>query len=93
MTSFAKFLIKGDDAIAYMQKLCCNNIDLPLGQVSASVMLNEDGTYENDCLVIRRNDKSLMMVCPTQQQTRIMEWMELHMQGFNSVSLQVISKK
>ena len=25
MSSFAKFLIKGEEAVAYMQKLCCNN--------------------------------------------------------------------
>ena len=91
MSSFAKFLIKGDEAIAYMQKLCCNNIDIPSGQVASSVMLNEGGTYENDCLVLRRNPKSLMMVCPTQQQTRILDWMEQHLQGFKSVSLQDIT--
>ena len=37
---------------------------------------------------MRRSQKSLFMVCPTQQQTRIMEWMESHLEGFKSVSLQ-----
>ena len=32
-----------------------------------------------------------MMVCPTQQQTRIMEWMENHLVDFKSVSLQDIT--
>ena len=44
-------------------------------------MLNSEGTYENDCLIMRRGQKSLFMVCPTQQQTRIMEWMESHLEG------------
>ena len=70
MSSFAKFLIKGDEAVSYMQKLCCNNVDMPVGSIASCVMLNERGTYENDCLVLRRNAKSLMMICPTQQQTR-----------------------
>ena len=74
-----------------MQKLCCNDVDIPIGSVASSVMLNEGGTYENDCLVLRRNENSLMMVCPTQQQTRIMEWMEQHLEGFKSVSLQDIT--
>ena len=54
-------------------------------------MLNESGTYENDCLVLRRNEKSLMMICPTQQQTRILDWLQNHLQGFKSVSLQDIT--
>lgn len=91
MSSFAKFLIKGEEAVAYMQKLCCNNVDVPIRTITPSVMLNESGTYENDCLVLRRNEKSLMMVCPTQQQTRILDWLENHLQGFKSVSLQDIT--
>lgn len=91
MSSFSKFLIKGEEAIPYMQKLCCNNVDVPKGYVTSSMMLNESGTYENDCLVMKRNEKSLMMVCPTQQQTRIMEWMENHLEGFKSVSLQDVT--
>ena len=91
MSSFSKFLIKGDEALSYMQKLCCNNVDVPKGYVTSSMMLNESGTYENDCLVMKRNEKSLMMVCPTQQQTRIMEWMENHLEGFKSVSLQDVT--
>ena len=39
-------------------------------------------------MILRRSQKSLFMVCPTQQQTRIMEWMESHLEGFKSVSLQ-----
>ena len=91
MSSFAKFLIQGDEALSYMQKLCCNNIDIPVRSVTSSIMLNEHGTYENDCLVLRRNAKSLMMISPAQQQTRIKHWMEQHLEGFNSVSLQDIS--
>jgi pyruvate dehydrogenase phosphatase regulatory subunit len=31
------------------------------------------------------------MVCPTQQQTRIMDWMQTHLEGFKSVSLQDVT--
>ncbi len=91
MSSFAKFLIKGDEAVAYMQRLCCNDVNIPLGSIVSTAMLNEAGHYENDCLVIRKSEKTFMMVCPTQQQTRIMDWMEHHLQGFNAVSLQDIT--
>ena len=56
MSSFSKFLIKGDEALSYMQKLCCNNIDIPKGTVTSAMMLNESGTYENDCLGMVSNN-------------------------------------
>ena len=52
-------------------------------------MQNEGGGYENDCLLVRRDGNSFFMVSPTQQQTRILEWMENHLPEDNSVALQV----
>jgi len=47
------------------------------------------GGYENDCLLIRQNDSSYFMVSPTQQQTRILQWMDNHLPSDNSVAIQV----
>lgn len=54
-------------------------------------MQNEGGGYENDCMLIRRDRSSFFMVSPTQQQTRIMEWMENHLPKDNSVGLQDVT--
>lgn len=37
------------------------------------------GGYENDCMLVRKSDDSYFMVSPTQQQTRIKEWMTDHL--------------
>merc|ERR1712110_645179 len=52
---------------------------------------NEGGGYENDCMLIRRDTDSFFMVSPTQQQTRIMEWLENHLPNDNSVGLQDVT--
>lgn len=39
--------------MAFLQKLCANDIDIPVGHVSPSGMHNEQGGYENDCMLIR----------------------------------------
>lgn len=39
-------------------------------------MLNKNGGFENDCLIVRQTRNSFFMVSPSSQQTRIYEWME-----------------
>ena len=91
MSSFAKFIIKGEQGavVSYLQKLCSNDVDIPVGGIVPTGMQNESGGYENDCMLIRRDLSSYFMVSPTQQQTRILEWMDNHLPEDNSVGLQV----
>ena len=89
MSSFAKFIVKGekDSVVTYLQRLCSNDVDIPVGGIIPTGMQNETGGYENDCLLVRRDEDSFFMVSPTQQQTRILEWMENHLPEDNSVGL------
>lgn len=58
MTSFTKYELKSADrsVVNFLQMLCANNIDKPIGTVIHTGMLNEHGGYENDCSVIRLGD-------------------------------------
>ena len=91
MSSFAKFIVRGDEesVVKFLQKLCSNDINIPVGGIVPTGMQNEKGGYENDCMLIRRDLNSFFMVSPTQQQTRILEYMENHLPEDNSVGLQV----
>ena len=94
MSSLAKFIVKGEkeaSVVNYLQNLCSNDVDIRVGGIVATGMLNEDGGYENDCLLVRRAENSFFVVSPTQQQTRIHEWMENHLPEDNSVGLQDVT--
>lgn len=93
MTSFAKFLIKGDSSsvVSYLQTVCANDIDVPPGHIVHTGMLNEKGGFENDCMLVRKSSGAFFVVSPTQQQTRILEWMENHLPADNSVSLKDVT--
>ena len=45
MSSFAKFVVAGDkyQLVKYLQNLCSNDIDIPVGGIIATGMLNEYG--------------------------------------------------
>lgn len=45
MSSFAKFIIKGESSsvVNYLQTLCSNDVDIPVGGIIPTGMLNENG--------------------------------------------------
>lgn len=40
-------------ALELLQHLCANDLDVPVGHIVHTGMLNERGGYENDCSVAR----------------------------------------
>lgn len=89
MSSFSKIEIKGNgrDSLAYLQVLCSNDMDIPVGTIVRTGMQNDKGGYENDCMVVRQSEKDFFMVSPTSQQTRIFEWMNRHLPQRSSIVL------
>ncbi|GFX15529.1 pyruvate dehydrogenase phosphatase regulatory subunit, mitochondrial [Trichonephila clavipes] len=89
MSSFTKFHLKsgGSEVVDFLQLLCSNDIDVPVGNIVSSGMQNDQGCYENDCLLLRRAHNCYFMMSPTAQQTRISEWMRRHMPKDGSVSM------
>ncbi|CAF1044439.1 unnamed protein product [Adineta ricciae] len=89
MTSFTKYELKSANrsVIDFLQMLCANNIDKPIGTVVHTGMLNEQGGYENDCSVIRLDDYHFLLISPTSQSTRSMKWLKSHVPEDGSVFL------
>ena len=59
LTSFSKFLVQGRDAEAALQRLCANDVAVPVGQTVYTGLLNARGTYESDLTVARIARRSL----------------------------------
>ena len=52
-SSFGKLLLQGRDALAVLQRLCANQIDMPVDRMVYTALLNERGGFESDLTVIR----------------------------------------
>lgn len=63
------------ELVEYLQRLCSNDVNIPVGGIVRTGMQNERGGYENDCILVRQAENSYFMVSPTSQQTRIYQWM------------------
>eukprot|EP00095_Tigriopus_kingsejongensis_P011061 maker-scaffold23_size669530-snap-gene-1.32 protein:Tk11061 transcript:maker-scaffold23_size669530-snap-gene-1.32-mRNA-1 annotation:"pyruvate dehydrogenase phosphatase regulatory mitochondrial" len=63
-TSFAKMDIwSGNlEVVDYLQKLCSNDVDIPIGSIIHTGMQNAHGGYENDCSVARLAENRFMLI-------------------------------
>ncbi|TRY95455.1 hypothetical protein DNTS_000431 [Danionella cerebrum] len=95
MSSFTKFEISssGDQALRFLQRLCANDLDVPVGHIVHTGMLNERGGYENDCSVVRLSKNSFFIISPTDQQVHCWSWMKKHMPKDPQIHLEDVSWK
>ncbi len=63
VSHMGEFIIRGPGAADFVNFVTTNNVNaLAVGQVQYSGILNDRGTFEDDCLVYREADRILMVV-------------------------------
>ncbi|MEO3415508.1 FAD-dependent oxidoreductase [Roseovarius sp. CAU 1744] len=73
-TSFAKFALKGPDALSAMNWICANNINKPVGRLTYTQMLNDKGGIECDLTVARVAEDEFYIVTGTGFATHDFNW-------------------
>jgi glycine cleavage system aminomethyltransferase T/glycine/D-amino acid oxidase-like deaminating enzyme len=86
-TSFAKFVLKGRDALAVLQRLCANEMDVAPGRIVYTAMLNARGGIESDVTVTRLSRDEFFVVTGSAQATRDFAWIERHVDAAEHASL------
>jgi sarcosine dehydrogenase len=74
LSSFSKFLLQGRDAEAALQRLCANDVAVPVGQTVYTGLLNARGNYESDLTVARLAEDRFLIITGTAQTTRDADW-------------------
>ena len=63
VSHMGEFIVRGPGAIDFVNYVTTNNVaSLAVGQAQYSAILNERGTFEDDCLVYRYHDHLMMVV-------------------------------
>jgi 4-methylaminobutanoate oxidase (formaldehyde-forming) len=81
LTSMAKFRCQGRDATAVLQRICANDVDVPIGKVVYTQWLNERGGIEADLTVTRLAQDSYFIVTAGATETRDFDWLSRHIPG------------
>lgn len=77
-TSFSKYLLQGRDALAVLQRLCANEMDVPVGKMVYTAMLNERGGFESDLTVMRQAVDKFLVITGSAQTVRDFDWITRH---------------
>jgi 4-methylaminobutanoate oxidase (formaldehyde-forming) len=79
MTSFGKIRVEGRDALAFLQKLCANQMDVAPGRIVYTQMLNAHGGIESDLTVTRLSQTAFLLVVPGATLQRDLAWLRKHL--------------
>ena len=79
MTSFGKIRVEGRDALALLQQLCGNDIDVAAGRIVYTQMLNARGGIEADLTVTRLSQTAFLLVVPGASLQRDLAWLRRHL--------------
>ena len=90
-SGFAKLLVSGPDALALLQQVCANQIDVSVDRVVYTAMLNRKGGFESDLTVVRTGAESFLLVTGTTQGVRDRDWLCRHTPAGARVSVQDVT--
>ncbi len=79
MTSFGKIRVEGPDALAFLQRVCGNNVDTKAGRITYTQMLNSRGGIESDLTVTRLSETAFLLIVPAATVVRDLAWLRRHL--------------
>src|SRR5690242_6482645 len=77
-SSFSKLEVSGPGALAFLERMCANRIDCPVGTVVYTQLLNARGGIEADLSVLRRAEDRFLLVTGTAFGTHDRAWLAAH---------------
>jgi glycine cleavage system aminomethyltransferase T/glycine/D-amino acid oxidase-like deaminating enzyme len=86
-SSFAKIEIEGPGALAFLQRLCANDVDRLVDSITYTQMLNHRGGIECDFTVTRRAPDRFLIVTGTAFGNHDLGWMQRHVPDDASVRI------
>jgi 4-methylaminobutanoate oxidase (formaldehyde-forming) len=90
-SSFAKIEVAGPGACAFLQGLCANDIDRPVGSIVYTQLLNRRGGIESDFTVTRWGEDRFLIVTGTAFGNHDLGWIRQHASEDGSVMLRDIT--
>ena len=91
-SSFGKHLIQGRDAVKSLQRLCAGDIDVPIGKLVYTHMLNDRGGIETDITVNRLSENCFLIISSATVHPRDRAWIKSH-QGEGLITLTDVTSR
>ena len=92
LSPFAKLLVEGPDALATLQWLCTSDINVPVGKVTYTLMLNDRGGIECELTVTRTAENAYLLTSASPTRIRDRDWVLRHA-GNHAVTVRDITRE
>ncbi len=76
LTHMSKLLVQGRDGEKILNRICANNVAVPVGRIVYTQMLNERGTIEADLTVTRLAEDIYLLVLVDAIQVQVESWLQ-----------------
>ncbi len=83
LSPFTKIMVEGGDATAAMQWLCTNNIDVEVGKVVYTLMLNDAGGIEGEITVSRLSQDQYLLITASATRAKDIAWIDRNSRSFD----------
>ncbi len=78
LSSFGKYVLEGPDAAEVLNRICANDVEVPVGRIVYTQWLNERGGIEADLTVTREAADRYLIVTAAATQVRDLAWLKDH---------------
>jgi 4-methylaminobutanoate oxidase (formaldehyde-forming) len=78
LTHMSKLLVQGRDAEKVLNRICANNVSVPVGRIVYTQWLNARGTIEADLTVTRLAEDVYFLVLVDSIHRHVVEWLRRH---------------
>jgi glycine cleavage system T protein len=92
-TSFNKFEVRGAGALKFLNHVCANEIDVPIGTVVYTQCLNKRGGIECDFTVTRLGEQKFLIITGTAFGQHDSSWLSLNMPDDGSVVIEDVGSQ
>ena len=93
LTSFSKFIIKGKESLNLLNYICVSEMNVSVGKIVYTQMLNNDAGTEADITITRlKDDKYLFVTSPTSH-NKDLYWLRLHSKKFSDIEIIDVTKE
>jgi 4-methylaminobutanoate oxidase (formaldehyde-forming) len=90
-SSFAKIEVDGPGACEFLQRLCANDVNVEVGRIVYTQMLNRRGGIETDFTVSRLADTGFLIVTGTAVGNHDLGWIRAHLPADGSVGVRDVT--
>ncbi len=90
-SSFAKLEISGSGALAFLEHVCANRIERPVGSIVYTQLLDARGGIQADLTVTRTGEATFLLVTGTAVGNHDASWLRQHLPADGSVTIRDIT--